>query len=203
VDWAVASRAKPGEVRCGDLATVHVDEERCVMAVMDGLGHGPHAAVAAERMAAVVREHRTEPPDRLLMLAHKGLVDTRGVTATIAAIDATLHRMTWLGVGNVSGALVRADPDTRPRTHGVFLGRGVLGHQMPPLHRPEPLRLAKGDCIVFNTDGVHADVTAATHTHLSVERIAQTILDNGALPNDDALVLVARYYPTDEGALPR
>lgn len=200
VDWAVASRAKPGETLSGDLATVHADKNQCVLAVIDGLGHGPKAAAASEAMVGVVREHRHEPPERLLLLAHRSLAGTRGATATIAAIDVTLGHMTWLGVGNVNGSLVRADSRARPRTHGVFLCRGVLGHQLPSLHHPEVLELRGGDCIVINTDGVQGDVTSAAQVQAPVDRIAHAILDNGAVPNDDALVLVVRYCRPNDAA---
>lgn len=203
VDWAVASRAKPGEALSGDLATVHADKERCVLAVIDGLGHGPKAAAASEVMVGVVREHRHESPERLLLLAHRSLAGTRGVTATIAVIDVTLGHMTWLGVGNVNGALVRADSRARPRTHGVFLCRGVLGHQLPSLHHPEVLELRRGDCIVINTDGVQGDVATAAQAQTPVDRIAHAILDKGAMANDDALVLVARYRLPDNAATAR
>lgn len=196
VDWAVASRPMRGEAVCGDVATVHVGPSRCVLAVIDGLGHGPEAARAAALAAQVVDRHRSERPDALLSLSHHSLRSSRGAAATVAVIERADGTLDWLGVGNVDGVVVRAADGARPRTHGVFLRGGVLGERMPTLHRPEPMRLENGDCIVIATDGVRGDLAAAARSDLHVDVLAERILDEHAIPEDDALVFVARYRPT-------
>ncbi len=195
VDWAVASRPMRGEVVCGDVATVHVTDARCVLAVIDGLGHGPEAARAAALAAEVVEQHQAEPPEALLSLSHRQLRASRGAVATVAIIDRATGLLDWLGVGNVDGVVVRAAEDARPRTHGVFLRGGVLGERLPPLHRPRPTRLEDGDCIVIATDGVRGDLAAAARSDLHVDVLAQRILDQYGIPDDDALVFVGRYRP--------
>jgi hypothetical protein len=193
VDWSVASRPKSGEEVCGDVATVHVGEDRCVLAVIDGLGHGPEAARAATLAAEVVERHRGERPDALLSLSHDSLTASRGAAATVAVIDRASGTLDWLGVGNVDGVVIRAADDARPRTLGVFLRGGVLGERMPTLHRPEPMRLEDGDRIVIATDGVRGDLAAAARNDLDVDVLARRILAAHAIPEDDALVFVARY----------
>jgi negative regulator of sigma-B (phosphoserine phosphatase) len=195
LDWAVASRPIRGEDVCGDVATVQIDGSRCVLAVIDGLGHGPEAARAATLAAEVIERNPTEPPDALLALSHLHLTGTRGAVATVAAIDLTGGTLDWLGVGNVDGVVVRAADDARPRTQGVFLRAGVLGERMPGLHRPEPMKLHDGDCIVLATDGIRGDLAAAARSDLNVNLLAQRILDQHAIADDDALVFVARYRP--------
>jgi phosphoserine phosphatase RsbX len=201
VHWAVASRPMPGQVVCGDMATVQVSATRCVLAVIDGLGHGPEAARAAALAAEVVEKHQSERPDALLSLSHRHLRASRGAAATVAIIDRASGTLDWLGVGNVDGVVVRAAEDARPRTHGVFLRGGVLGERMPALHRPEPTHLEDGDCIVIATDGVRGDLAAAARSDLHVDVLAQRILDEYGIPEDDALVFVARYRPTDAAAV--
>jgi negative regulator of sigma-B (phosphoserine phosphatase) len=197
VDWAVASRPMRGEDVCGDVATVHLSESRCVLAVIDGIGHGPEAARAASLAAEVIERHQTEPPGALLSLSHRSLTSSRGAAATVAVIERDSGTLDWLGVGNVDGVVVRADEDARPRTHGVFLRGGVLGDRMPRLHRPEPMQLEAGDRIVIATDGVRGDLAAAARSDLDVDVLAERILDAYAIPDDDALVFVARYRPAD------
>ena len=48
--------------------------------------------------------------------------------------------MTWLGVGNVDGFLLRADNQTKPAHESLFLRGGVVGYQLPSL-RPSTLLL--------------------------------------------------------------
>jgi negative regulator of sigma-B (phosphoserine phosphatase) len=193
MEWAVAGRPMPGEKRSGDMATVQATDTRCVLAVIDGLGHGPEAAAAAERAVRAIEENPTETLEALMLLTHERLATSRGAAATVAIIDGEKGRMEWVGVGNVDGMLVRADHAARPRTLGVFLCRGVLGYRLPPLHLSPSLQLEHGDSIVIATDGVRGDLTSAVRYELPVDRTAQTILAECAIDDDDALVFVGRY----------
>lgn len=193
LEWAIAGRPMPGEDRSGDVATVQTSHSRCVLAVIDGLGHGVEAAAAAEVAAAVIQRNRGEPLIPLFLLAHEQLAESRGVAATVAIVDGDSGRLDWAGVGNVNGVVLRADTTARPRTLGVFLHRGVLGYIMPDLHIPEPVQLTDGDLVVLATDGIRGDVTGALHPELPVDRLAENILNDQATTDDDALVLVARF----------
>jgi phosphoserine phosphatase RsbX len=193
LEWAVAGRAMPGEKRSGDLATVQTSASRCVLAVIDGLGHGDEAADAAELAAQAIEQNRAEPLEALMLLTHEELATSRGVAATVAIIDGESGRMDWVGVGNVDGLVVRADDEVRPRTLGVFLCRGVLGYRLPPLHMSAPVHLEDGDSIIIATDGVRGDLTGAVSPEIPVGRSADTILAQCAIADDDALVFVGRY----------
>lgn len=200
LEWAVAGRPMPGEDKSGDVATVQTSNSRCVLAVIDGLGHGAEAAAAAAVAVSVVERNRGEPLIPLFLLAHEHLADSRGVAATVAIVDGETGRLDWAGVGNVNGVVFRVDDTVRPRTHGVFLHRGVLGYIMPDLHIPEPVQLTDGDFLVLATDGIRGDVVAALHPELPVTRMAETILNDQATEDDDALVLVARFRCTRSGS---
>lgn len=200
LDWAVMGRPLYGQPVSGDLSTVQVTTNRCVVAVIDGLGHGPEAAHASSLAARVVEQHRGEPLDALMLLLHEELAESRGAAATLAIIDGRKGTMDWLGVGNVDGLLVRADETARPRTIGVFLCRGILGYQQPTIRTQEPLQLVDGDTIVIATDGMRGDLAAGVRRETPVERLAATLLDTHATPDDDALVFVARYRgPATDG----
>src|SRR5258708_39544418 len=60
VDWAVAQKATPGQTVSGDLHLVESHERGMLLAVVDGLGHGPEAGRAA---AAPVETLRRQPGD--------------------------------------------------------------------------------------------------------------------------------------------
>ena len=60
----------PGETVCGDAWMVAQQEERCLMLVVDGLGHGPVAAEAAHAVVQACRQHHTRTPEELLAAAH-------------------------------------------------------------------------------------------------------------------------------------
>ena len=191
-DWSVAGRAMPGEAVSGDVATACQRDGRLVLAVIDGLGHGPSAAAAAAQAAVAVEEYAAEPPAALLAMVHKRLVGSRGAAATVAALDVETGRLDWLGVGNVDGVVVRADATARPAVTGVFLAAGVLGAQLPTLRAMSPVELGHGDTVVHATDGVRVDLADAGRSTLRASALAQRILADHASPTDDALVLVAR-----------
>lgn len=193
LSWAATGRPMRGQAVSGDRVSVQMDGSRAVLAVVDGLGHGPEAAEAARLATDVVESNPAEPIDVLLLLVHRELASSRGAAATVAFLEADTGTLLWLGVGNVEGVLVRAEEMARPRTIGPFLVGGVLGYQMNQLHAPSPVELGNGDTIVIATDGVRAELSSVVRPDQPVERLADTILAKYGRPDDDALVLVARY----------
>jgi serine/threonine protein phosphatase PrpC len=187
----VAGRPIPGEHVSGDLH-VTVPGERLVVAVIDGLGHGPDAAHAAGRAAEVVEAHPDERPDTLLHRCHEALRSTRGAAITIAAIDEAGSEMTWVGVGNVQAALLQARPAARGAREWVPLRGGVVGYLLPSL-RTATVRLERDDVLVLATDGVRPVFGDWPGPGEPPQDVAARILDEQGRGTDDALVLVARY----------
>lgn len=191
LDWAVAGRPVPGEEVSGDTA-VHVELDGYeVLAVVDGLGHGPEAAAAADRAAAVIEGHAGEPFDAVLGQCHADLARTRGVAMTIASVgrDGTMH---WVGVGNVEAHVLRLE-GTRPRrVASAVLYGGVVGYRLPR-HRVSTFDLAAGDLLLIATDGVLIDSLDDLSIGDPVDRLVATIIERHARPADDALVVAARY----------
>jgi negative regulator of sigma-B (phosphoserine phosphatase) len=190
LDWAVAGRPVPGEAVNGDTA-VHVELGGYdVLAVVDGLGHGPAAAEAASRAAAVMEGHAGEPIDAVLGHCHADLARTRGVAMTIASVgrDGTMR---WVGVGNVEAHVIRLE-GTRPRrVASAVLYGGVVGYRLPRL-RVSTFELTAGDLLLMATDGVLIDVDDLSIGD-PVDRLVATIIERHARPSDDALVVAARY----------
>lgn len=195
LEWAVAARPIPGESVSGDHCVVRVTDTEALLAVIDGLGHGPEAAAAAERAVDVLRENPAEPVEVLLLLCHTALARTRGAAVTVASISTTKGSMSWLGVGNVEAVLLRGVPSGNPprsSTEWALLLGGIVGHQLPRL-RPGVVDLQPGDMLLMATDGIARTFAEEANVAAGPTRLADRILENLARPNDDALVLVARY----------
>jgi phosphoserine phosphatase RsbX len=175
---------------------VRVTGTEVLLAVIDGLGHGPEAATAAEQAADVLRENPAEPVEVLLVLCHAALANTRGAAVTVASISTTNGSMSWLGVGNVEAALLRgvasSNPSGTSSTEWALLYGGIVGFQLPTL-RPRVVDLEPGDVLLMATDGIAGTFTQGVHLAAAPARLADGILENLARPTDDALVLVARY----------
>jgi hypothetical protein len=63
---------------------------------------------------------------------------------------------------------------------------------MPSL-RAATLSIARGDTLIFMTDGISSDFSPDSPLEGHPQRIADTILNRYGKQSDDALVLVARY----------
>jgi len=109
---------------------------------------------------------------------------------SLAAFDLRHNLLTWLGIGNVQGALRRFG--MLDGTEELLLLRPqVVGSQLPAL-RASVLPVVRGDVLVLATDGVRSGF-ALPVTAREAPLAAQAILDRHNNQTDDALVLVARY----------
>jgi phosphoserine phosphatase RsbX len=192
IEWAVAHSALPGEVESGDLHFVHSYDDAVLVAAIDGLGHGPEAAVAAQRAAEALERHHAEPVASLLQRCHDNLRGTRGAVITLASFDGKRNVMSWVGVGNIEGTLVRAEPGEGRQRESVMLVGGVPGHQLPQLRSAE-VQISPGDTLVLTTDGIRPGYLELLAGGDPPSRLVERIMDQFGKGTDDALVLVARY----------
>ena len=192
LDWGVAMRTLPGEIACGDCATVVRHVDGFVIAVADGLGHGPEAAVASGAAIAAVDANAGAPIDDLIRLCHERLRSTRGAALSVATLDAYGETLAWGGVGNVDGVLLphslRGDGAQR---EAILLQGGIVGYQLPKL-RIRRCAVAVGDTLIFTTDGILSSYLEGVVLYEPPQVLASLLLDKYFRGTDDGLVLVAR-----------
>ncbi len=177
LDWGVASLAFQGETVSGDQHVVQPFPNGVLVAAVDGVGHGAAAAAAAKVAVAT---------------CHADLRETRGVVLTLASFKPLDGTITWAGVGNVEGVLLRADAKGGPARDYVLLLGGVVGLQLPPL-RGFGIPVSPGDTLILATDGIRSGFAERLPLENSPQQIADHVLSRDAKGTDDALVLVARY----------
>ncbi len=190
LDRGEAGAPHVGEVRSGDLAVFVPTAAGGLTGLIDGLGHGPEAADAAELCASVVREHVEAPAPELMHACHQALLETRGVVMTVAWFDLERASLSWAGVGNVDARLVRSGPDPREDVALVF--GGVLGYRMPNV-RAATMPLERGDLLVMITDGIDGAISPALAGGGAAQTMADRIFAMHGKGSDDALAIVVRY----------
>jgi phosphoserine phosphatase RsbX len=191
VEYGVARFVLPGQGESGDQQVFTCNQAGVLMAVIDGLGHGEEAANAAKAAAATLKARADEPIISLVEQCHEKLRQTRGVVLSLASMDIAHGLLTWLGIGNVQGVLMRADSRKENARETLLLRGGVVGSQMPQL-QATVLQIARGDTLYFATDGIRRDFAQSLTALENPQRAADRILAKFCNGQDDALVSVAR-----------
>lgn len=176
------ARPLPGYQECGDAFVVVETDERVLVGMIDGLGHGPLAAVAAEQAVATVRAHRDLDVADLMAACHQALRPTRGAAVALLELRPD-GRCRFCGVGNVEVAVIHGQ---LPR---VFSYPGIVGHNLRP---PKTLafEVRGGDAFCLHTDGVRGRVGLASCADLDPVTTARRIVESHGRLHDDAAALV-------------
>lgn len=184
------ARPFPGESVCGDAGAVWHRPSRRVMALADGLGHGPAAHHAAMSAMQCIEDNVERSCADLFAACDERLLLTRGAALAIAIIDRTCNAVTLASIGNIRAILLTQQGDFR-----LGGGRGIVGAGytwMPPDQMP----LAAGDTLVMFSDGVDelAGVRACLNQHdATPQALAEDIVARWGQTSDDASVLVYRH----------
>jgi anti-sigma regulatory factor (Ser/Thr protein kinase) len=100
LELGVVRVPKFGERECGDdWCALATSPNRMVVAVCDGLGHGPLAAQSARVGIAAVAANADASPSGMMAAAHAALRSTRGAAVAITELDLDAGTMRFCGLG--------------------------------------------------------------------------------------------------------
>ena len=191
------SLAKGGEPVCGDRWAFGCGPMFMDMVVADGLGHGADAAVAARAaVEAWCLQHSQVGAAGLLEIAHRALRSTRGAAVAYARFNTATAMFTFAGLGNIGGAIVDLDCNTRH----LLSYNGTVGVQARTFREFE-YPVPKGAVVVLFSDGLVSrwDLTrypGLLYRHPAV--IAGVLWRDYTQGRDDVTVAVFRP-PSEEG----
>lgn len=189
LDWGVACRAAEPDAILGDGHLVVRENGGVLIAAIDGLGRGSPAADSTAVARAALAELAGASLEERMSHCHERLHGTRGVALSMAWFDGHTSGMTWLGVGNVEGFLVRGFAP-RLMVSTLLLRGGVVGRHLPDV-AAVTLPVIGGDTLVFVTDGIGPDVERTLIAGDPPQRQADRIMVRHYRGHDDALVVVA------------
>jgi len=189
MEFGAVNVALEGETVCGDAWQLAHNDTGLALIVADGLGHGLCAHEASIQALAVFAENPWAAPTMLLGQAHDRMSSTRGGSVACAVIDAQRGRLSYAGVGNISGALVGG-----ARGQGLVSHNGTVGAQMRRLQGFD-YAWSREQLLVMHSDGVSArwhlsDYPGLGSCHPAL--IAAVLYRDHSRPRDDATIVVAR-----------
>jgi negative regulator of sigma-B (phosphoserine phosphatase) len=196
IEWGIAALPLPGHDASGDGHLVKAFPNGVLVAVVDGLGHGPEAAEAAAIAIHTLDKHSEQSVISLAKRCHDALRSTRGVAMSLASYTASDSTLTWLAVGNVEGVLLRGNARAQDERESLVLRGGVLGTRLPSLSA-DSLTVAGGELLILATDGIDSGFAETLVVTDPPQTIADRILAGHRRATDDALVLVARFLPDE------
>jgi anti-sigma regulatory factor (Ser/Thr protein kinase) len=179
----------PGEQVCGDAWDVLLGQESCSIAVIDGLGHGVDAGLAAREAVRSVESNPQRSLEQILGSAHLALRHTRGAAMAVAEVRAGSGLVRYAGVGNIVGAT--ASPDALKRMVSLD---GTVGHELHRIREFEYL-LEPGQILVMHSDGLRSQWRFDRYPGLLARDpllIAGVLYRDYAKGNDDVTVVVVR-----------
>ncbi len=180
-----ASRPKPGESACGDQTVIIRDAGWILLAVVDGLGHGPKAELAARTACEFVRQHAAMELVDLLRALDKAITATRGAAVTLVRLWSATGQWRHVAVGNVELSSLR-----RLENHPLTVP-GIVGARVRKVVETQG-RLVTGDVVVLYTDGISSRFDLEPHRSLAAQALAEVLLQKWAKDHDDATCIVIK-----------
>jgi anti-sigma regulatory factor (Ser/Thr protein kinase) len=181
--------ALKGEHECGDAWMLDIAPGRLTAMLVDGLGHGPEAAMAAGAAMATFQEVLADPPELMLAAMHTALRPTRGAATSVAVIDEARRTVRFCGVGNVDGRILTADSNRH-----LVPQNGIVGHTMPRAQCDDVPWPTAGR-LVLHSDGISSRWQADRYPGLLARHpalLAGVLFRDCARERDDATVIVIR-----------
>lgn len=178
-----------GERLCGDAVCCVQLPGRTVVLNVDGLGHGPEAAEAAQEAVRIFEANSARTPGELLVRVHEALKKTRGAAAAIAEISPISGTLSYAGVGNICGIVLSKTLGKNMVSHN-----GTLGHVMP---RVQEFKVAwpRDGILIMHSDGLQTRWDLSAYPGLLARHpalIAGVLFRDFRRQRDDASVVVVK-----------
>lgn len=183
LDIAHISLPMVGELANGDRALFRTDDDECALfAVVDGLGHGPDASLAAQAAEDILQGVSLQASLlETMQRVHDRLAGTRGAAATVCILRR--RDIEVCAVGNVE---VRSGDVRLP----LVFSAGILGSRVNKFHICRATLGAKARLVLFS-DGISSRTPVEDVRRLAPHAACDAIMKKYRRKEDDATVLVA------------
>lgn len=179
----------PGETLCGDGWAIGASAARIAVLMADGSGHGPEAHKAALRAIEIFRAQTDRGVEPVAQAIDRALAITRGAAVAVAEIDPASGQVNFVGIGNISAALIDQGSVRR-----MISNNGTAGHIAPRIRAFQyPFR--NETTVIMHSDGLTPrwdlnDYPGLIAAHPSL--IAGILYRDFRRGRDDASIVVVR-----------
>jgi anti-sigma regulatory factor (Ser/Thr protein kinase) len=180
-----------GERECGDAWAAWSAGGLTSIFVVDGLGHGHDAAVAADTAVGTFRRHAERAAPEVIALVHAALRPTRGAAVALAELDERAGKLRYCGIGNISAVVRRPDGQEQ---HLISLP-GIAGHVARRV-QTFSYDWPPGSLLVMHSDGLATHWSLNRYAGLSQHRpdvVAGVLYRDLRRGPDDATAVVTRH----------
>ena len=189
-EYGVATRALQGD-QCGDSGITLEQKGILLCAVIDGVGHGPNAAIAAVTAKNDIEANSEAPLTEILQGVHEVLKSTQGAVACLCRIELKSGQLTMAGIGNITCRIFRGLDSER-----LLSREGILGY-MVSTPREHTRKLDNAALLLMHSDGVREHFELFEYPDLlkgNAASVAARVVDTLGKNNDDASCLAVRFF---------
>jgi anti-sigma regulatory factor (Ser/Thr protein kinase) len=179
----------PGESVCGDGWITMNGRKGDTLLLVDGSGHGSHAAHAAETAAQAFADNIDKECVPLVEAIHRALAPTRGAALAVARIDREARVVRFVGVGNIGAVLANGGEARRMASYN-----GTAGHVAPRI-REFTYPFTGRPLVILHSDGLSARWEIAAYPGLAAGHpslVAGLLFRHHRRDRDDATVVAMR-----------
>ena len=187
--WGAMTRPVNGQENNGDAYIIKRFDDRQLLAIIDGLGHGTGAMEAAQEAVASIEKDALQPVETIIRSAHNALRSTRGAVAGVALIDCETGVIEYAGIGNTDFRAFGG----RESLKFISLN-GTLGSRLDRVKVFKD-QLPKVATIVMSTDGISERWDADHYPGLlglHPQMLCAAVMRDFSRPNDDATIICGR-----------
>lgn len=182
-----------GEAVCGDEWTARLRNERLVVMIADGLGHGLAAHDAARRAVTEFAAIHEQDPGTIIGDLHAALRSSRGAALAVLAADLERGIARYCGLGNISGLVIMPGGGRQ----NMVSQNGTAGHSAGRIHEfqyPFP----RDAVLVMHSDGLVSHWDLAGYPGLRTRHpslIAGVLYRDFSRRRDDVTIVVVKERP--------
>jgi len=188
----MAKRSFMNDPHCGDTCGHTTVDGKYVLYMIDGLGHGKNAEVAAIAAEEFVLANLDLPLKELFTNCNRAISHTRGVALGIGLVDSEKNELTFAGINNTRIRVIKAK---QRKSFQMSSDTGIVGGGFRNL-MPSTVEFEEGDYAVMFTDGVSDRMDVSQYNESQrrdLDQWAERILDDWERNNDDRTVLICRH----------